>query len=528
MTDLKQLNEIHRAGQLDEAKAGYLALLRKNPHEVEALHALGIIAAQQDRLDDAVDYLQQAIRQQPDNPALVLHLANLFKIQSKFEQAIALLTEIIKKHPDYIPAYNNIGTIYFNQGKWIDAIQWYERTLAQEPNYIDARYNLGLAHAKNLDFKTARDTFQTLLQQAPEHFAARFHLACILMQLNQMKEANKEFLTIEKTHPHHLETQTNLATTYLKLGDSKKAREHYLKALELAPEDTQILFNLGVVNNELGDLDLSIRYYQKVVQLKPDFFPAHNNVGVAFLAKQHISFALQHFREALRIQPNNKSLQYTVQTLSQNQRLSAAPTDYVQTLFDAYADHYEPHLLNALDYQVPQLLHHAVLPLLPAHARLDILDLGCGTGLCGAIFKSNAKSLVGVDLSTKMLEIAAEKQIYDELATDNLEHFLQNKIQAYDLILAGDVLVYIGDLDNLIGKISVALKPGGLFAFNTEISLETDYKMNQSGRFAHQKNYLDLLAEQHHLTIRTYQTVVTRQQNNEPVHGHLYILQRSS
>jgi predicted TPR repeat methyltransferase len=104
--------------------------------------------------------------------------------------------------------------------------------------------------------------------------------------------------------------------------------------------------------------------------------------------------------------------------------------------------------------------------------------------------------------------------------------FLADKRTVYDLILAGDALVYIGELTSLFAEISQALRPAGLFAFNTEISAQTDYMMNQSGRFSHQKNYLDQLAIQHGLKIVYYQAVITRQQNNEPVHGHLYVMQK--
>ncbi len=523
---LTTIRQLHQAGHLDQAKEGYLSLVRINPRDAESLHALGIICAQQKDFAAATDYLEKAIHLQPNDITLQLHLANIFKIQGLFSKAAEILHQVIDTHPNYALALNNLGTIYYAQGKLSEAVNFYRAALEKEPNYADAYYNLGLALIKQNQLDSAIDAFQKLLDHVPEHFAARFHLACALMQQGKIPAALKQFLTIEEAHPHHLETQTNLATCYLKQGSLNEAKLHYLKASELAPEDTQILFNLGVINMQQGNIDNAIQHYQRVIRLNPNLFAAHNNLGVAFLAKQHVGFALQHFQEALRLQPKNEAINYTVKMLSQNQRLLAAPPDYVTTLFDSYADHYEPHLLKALDYQVPKLLYNAVQQVTHKNPfPWDILDLGCGTGLCGIVFKPLAKTLTGIDLSPKMLEIATQKNIYNSLAMSDMTQYLSNKQARYDLILAGDVLVYMGDLTSLFEKVKQALRQNGLFVFNTEINAETDYKMNQSGRFSHQKKYIDALAKKNHFKIAFYQTAMTRTQSNEPVQGHVYVLQ---
>jgi predicted TPR repeat methyltransferase len=182
------------------------------------------------------------------------------------------------------------------------------------------------------------------------------------------------------------------------------------------------------------------------------------------------------------------------------------------------------HLLNALDYKVPQLLQKTLSSFLSKSQKLDILDLGCGTGLCGEQFKLYANSLTGVDLSPNMLAVAAQKHIYNTLKSCDLTEFLTDKIKQYDLILAGDVLVYIGDLSTLFQLASRSLRPHGLFAFNAEICADADFKMNQSGRFSHSKDYLETTAINNHFKIVHYESVITRQQNNEPVYGHLTIL----
>ena len=88
---LAKLYKLHRGGQLEEALEGYLQFLKQHPKNAEALHALGMICVEQSKLDEAVHYLNQALSLQPENAALYLHLANVYKMQGDFSQAAELL-----------------------------------------------------------------------------------------------------------------------------------------------------------------------------------------------------------------------------------------------------------------------------------------------------------------------------------------------------------------------------------------------------------------------------------------------------
>lgn len=521
--DIADIQKLLQAGQLAEAKLACLTLLKKTPKSADIIHLLAMIYAEQENYLDAIECLQTATQIEPHNTSIQLNLANLLKAQGLYSQAAAILENLLELHPEYAPALNNLGSVYYAQGKLDLAIEYYQNATKQQTHYSDAYYNLGLALSKTNQISAAITAYETLLAFAPHHSAAMFQLACLIMRQEHYAQALKYFSILEEMHPHHFETQTNIATCYLKMGDFSNAARHYAKALELTPNDTQSLFNLGFINMQQGNIDTAIQHYQCVVQINPDDFAAHNNLGVAFLAKQHIGFALKHFQEALRLQPQNKAIQYTVNTLVKDQRLLAAPPEYVKSLFDAYADHYEIHLRTALEYRVPELLYQAVKKI-SAKTDYIMLDLGCGTGLCGKIFKPIAKNILGVDLSERMLAIASVKNVYDELVTDDLIEFLAKQQSRFDLVVSGDVFVYVGDLADIFFQVSRILSPAGLFVFNTEISTLDDYSMNQSGRFSHHKNYLDNLAKKNQFSIKLYETTITRMQNNAPVYGHLYVL----
>lgn len=523
---LRQANALHQSGKLKDAKSLYLEVLVTHPNDAEVLHWLGILYAEENNLDTARDYLEQSLA--IDNkPTVVLHLANVLKAQGLYAQAATLLEELIAKQQNYAMAYNNLGTIYYAQAKLNEAVTTYQTAIDLRPDYVDAYYNLGLALTKLGQIMPAQEAYRAVISLAPDHAAGQFQLACLYMQTQNYDAAIDQFKQITEHHPFHFETQTNLATSFLREGNLLSAKEYYLKALTLKPDDQQVLFNLGVIAMQLGQIPEAIPFYLTAVKYDVDFYDAHQNLAFCYLMMKQNDLALQHFREALRLNPANESIQHTIRILMQEKDISTSPPAYIQALFDSYADHFESHLMQKLHYQVPKKMLEAMKAMAPLEEKQwDILDLGCGTGLAGELFKPHANTLVGVDLSEKMLAIAKQKNIYDQLFPDEITHFLRSQYNMFDFIIGADVLVYSGDLSDVFVHLVHALKRDGYVIFNTEILEEGSFAMTASGRFAHSEQYLRGLANEHHLHIVFYQRIPMRFQNDVFIQGHLVLLQK--
>ncbi|MEN6490100.1 MAG: methyltransferase domain-containing protein [Smithella sp.] len=176
-------------------------------------------------------------------------------------------------------------------------------------------------------------------------------------------------------------------------------------------------------------------------------------------------------------------------------------------MFDGYANKFDTHLVHDLKYKTPteliSFLRQAVdFPV----GEWDVLDLGCGTRLAGLEISPYARQMVGVDLSSKMLERAQSRNIYHRLEHSGLLLMMQGEeSSSYDVVIAADVFVYLGVLDDIVSEVERLLRPGGFFIFTVEalealageiIGLENkpDYKLNQSGRYAHSAKYLEKLS----------------------------------
>lgn len=204
---------------------------------------------------------------------------------------------------------------------------------------------------------------------------------------------------------------------------------------------------------------------------------------------------------------------------------------YVRSLFDEYAIRFDRHLRGSLAYRAPELLHDAVrraCSLLLREFRFkEALDLGCGTGLAGELFRPECRTLAGTDLSSAMVRKAEAKRLYDELACGDLVDWLQAREQGRaDLVLAADVFVYLADLAPVFAATARSLRPGGLFAFTVQRHDGDGVLLGADQRFAHGEAYLRSLATSASLDPVILDTAATRQERGKDVPGLLLVLSR--
>ena len=126
--------------------------------------------------------------------------------------------------------------------------------------------------------------------------------------------------------------------------------------------------------------------YRKAAALQPAVSGYHRNLGKALQATGRLSEAAAAYQRALELDPTDVATDHVLSALTGRQMPSTPPSRYIERLFDDYAERFDHHLVESLGYRVPELLHATLQSIRPS-GRLDILDLGCGTGLCGPLFR---------------------------------------------------------------------------------------------------------------------------------------------
>ena len=275
-----------------------------------------------------------------------------------------------------------------------------------------------------------------------------------------------------------------------------------------------------------GDHHASADLLEQVIERVPDWAPAWFALGEARAAFDDDDGAAAAFRHAQALDPDD--------VLGAGPRLArlgggaeALPTAYVRALFEGYAPRFEAHLVGDLAYRGPALLRDAVRAARPGARFAAALDLGCGTGLMGAAIRSHASRLAGADLSAAMIERARARGVYDHLVVADLGAFLAGEPEgSADLVLAADVLVYLGDLAPLVAGVARVLAPGGLFAFTVQARRGDGYALGADLRFAHSDAYLHERAGAAGFRLRLSEAWA-RREHGAPVPGRVGLMDRA-
>jgi predicted TPR repeat methyltransferase len=247
-------------------------------------------------------------------------------------------------------------------------------------------------------------------------------------------------------------------------GDLAGAADILAQTVELAPRFATAWFALGAIRDRLDDRSGAIAAFAQARDADPEDYHG---------ARLHLA------------------------RLGTGDAAPAMTETYVRRLFDQYAGRYDAALTERLNYRGPALLRGAVEAIIGTAGRTtrfgSVLDLGCGTGLCGAAFRPLADWLIGVDLSPAMTAQAAAKGLYDRLITASIADFLNDEIAdggKYHLVLAADVFVYISDIAPLIAGTAAVLAPDGLLAFTVETHDGSGAKLLPTLRYAHSERYV--------------------------------------
>ncbi len=239
------------------------------------------------------------------------------------------------------------------------------------------------------------------------------------------------------------------------------------------------------------------------------------------------------YRELLALDPEDRvGASVRLAALGDGQAPDKAPDAYVALLFDQTAERFDDILVDQLGYSVPLIVRDWLMKVAPGpYPRL--LDLGCGTGLSGEALADMTTHRTGVDLSENMLSEAHDKDAYDDLYIGEAAAFLAaSDGESWDLIVATDLLPYIGAVDDLFAGIRQRLAPDGLVALSSETQPEKtmdgrDYMVGTFHRFAHSERYIRARLADHGLGVAVMADITVRYEQGQPVPGHLILARRA-
>jgi predicted TPR repeat methyltransferase len=308
-----------------------------------------------------------------------------------------------------------------------------------------------------------------------------------------------------------------LVTALLAAGDTQDALEEARQAANLNPNVAPVLVALGRALLAAGQLPTAIAELQRALRLDPESGAARRALAHAWLEAGEADKAMEALRDV-----------EDAELTARARAILAAPRSdagYVRHLFDQFSSDYDQRMRRHLRYAAPEILLNLAMMVMPGRERLAILDLGCGTGLAGEVFRPLAARLDGIDLSPAMIDQAKARGIYDDLAVADLESALAAAGPRYDLILAADTLVYLGDLGRVFHATAARLAPDGFFLFTVE-KAQSGFELGPKRRWRHGESYLRETAQSAGLAVAGLLEAAPRHEAGQPVEGFAVALTR--
>ena len=409
--------------------------------------------------------------------------------QGRYEEASAIIEKILKEenHPELLGL---LGAIRMEQGNFDEAVALFGRVLEQMPGHVPTLYNLARTLHLADKREKAKKLYEELIEVSPSFFHAWNNLGLLLSEMGRLNEAKKVLKRAVELKPDHAPSVNNLAVVLEGLGRFHEAREMFERAKRLDASYFSARFNLGCLLFRLGKYDEAERELQWVLSVKDD----------------------------------EPTARFLLQSMGQLDMPERAPTQYVRKTFDHWALQFEQKLVDQLGYETPEKLFDFLREFL--FEKMDIMDLGCGTGLGADLYRPFASFLAGMDCSEKMLEKAKAKEIYDELYLhDIVEPWPTDR--KFNLVYSSDCLCYFGNLGPVFKRVRESMVPGAVFGFSVESQLENDesekgYILGKSSRYRHSAEYIRRVLEKTGLKPLKQQTVTLRKEAGKPVEGLLF------
>ncbi len=236
--------------------------------------------------------------------------------------------------------------------------------------------------------------------------------------------------------------------------------------------------------------------------------------------------ARQAYTEYLKLRPDNAEAAHILVALQDQAPPARAPDDCIRQLYSRFSGFYEKNMCEDLEYQGPSRLNEILEEALADTGNLDILELGCGTGLAAGYLRPRANRLTGIDLSQEMLDQAAKTGHYDQLQMAEITAFLGAGADLYHLIVACDTFIYFGDLSQVLVPAAARLHSHGWMVFTCELGEGDSFKLTDSGRYTHSEKHVRTVAASSGFAVAGLREGFLRKEYGEPVTGLMVALHK--
>ncbi|WP_395826685.1 tetratricopeptide repeat protein [Elstera sp.] len=503
-------------------------VLRETPKLAGAHYLQGLLYLGEGQPSKAVQALKNAALYGPDSPALRLAMGRAYALGGAGAQAEEQFRQALALAPGLPAALWSLSDVLMKAGRGEEAEPLLLSLIDARPEDELAWERLGVLRRERGDSAGALAAFTEAAARLPDHPRPLGNLAAALIEAGRADEALPLIEAARTKHSDDTGLARNHALALVRTGRAVAALPLYEALLAQAPapdlsrDYAQALLSAGRAGEAVALLAL-------VTQDAADNLKTWFLLGEAARAAGDAEAATRAYQQCLTLDPTDSlGASAALALLAGDGSPNQLPTPYLKNLFNDYAARFDHELTGKLQYRGPEVLR-TLLGAQSDRQNLRVIDVGCGTGLSGIPFRDLAGTLTGIDLSPAMLVQAKARDLYDRLIEGEAVTALAELPPASaDLIVAADVLVYLGDLEPFHREATRVLAPGGLLLASVEAAgdPETPFHLHDGLRYQHGADALRRLLEALGYRIIALTPVTTRLNRGGPVAGLAYLAER--
>jgi len=261
---------------LADAKKLLKELLSINPKHAESWFLFALIADEELLPQDAINYLEIALKIDPNNLKYIYTLGDIYYANEYLIEGVKLFESIIIASPNDHNAYYNLAAFQQKQKKYDKSLESYQKVLELDENNVNAIYNIGNILIDTKDYFNAVEYFKRVI----------------------------EF------QPNSDDAMNNLGFLNMELGDYEQAIIYLNKAISINSDNFSALNNLGKVCEKKFLYLEALKYFDAAIRLKPDLSETYSNRGVLFKELKKYDSALYNFDKAILCDSQHSDARY--------------------------------------------------------------------------------------------------------------------------------------------------------------------------------------------------------------------------
>ncbi len=302
------------AGRIENAERLFRSVLKSEPNNPDANHALGTLAVQQGNLTAALAFLTAALQANPQEGRHWLSFAEALLLAGSIGDARAVLEKAaargfsnpavtaLRVRLDHAELYQH-ALDHHRSGRLADAEKLYTAILLADPVHADSLHMIGVLASQTGRVGLGIELIGQAIRQKEDVASFYCSLGRALAAHGQIEDAIKSLERALEIEPHDAIALSDLGNIHRQNSDSKAALACYEKAIGIDPNNALAFNNMGSLLRESGNSLEAIGRYRQALAIAPDFAEAHYNLGTALTDLNRLQEALAHFQRAIELLP---------------------------------------------------------------------------------------------------------------------------------------------------------------------------------------------------------------------------------